>query len=215
MENEFNSVPFFSVVITTYNRCELLERALNSLLYQTEKDWEAIIIDDGSTDGTDRYISSYIKSYPQIRYFRHTRRGAPLSKNAGIQLASGRYITFLDSDDEFHPTHLHHRKKVLSNNPAIKLLYGGALIIGDQLVPDRKNPSKQINLSECVIGGTFFIERETAMLLKGFKNLPISEDAELFERIRDLNLLSMEVTEPTYIYHHETQNSITHQFILN
>lgn len=215
MKKELVSSPFFSVVIATYNRSLLLKRALNSLLAQTEKDWEAIIIDDESTDDTYEQILPYIESNKNIRYIRQTHKGAPISKNNGIYSAKGQFITFLDSDDEFSPQHLQSRRKILAENPEIKFLYGGSLIVGNQFVPDRNNLLKQIDLSECIIGGTFFIERNLAVLLKGFKDLPIGEDAELFERIINENVAGMEVNESTYIYHREINNSITHKFALN
>lgn len=215
MPAEIHSSPFFSVVIPTYNRSALLKRALNSLISQTEPDWEALIIDDESDDDTYTQVLPYLESHSKIKYIHQTHKGCPGSKNTGIFSARGRFITFLDSDDEFHPEHLQSRKHILHNNPAIKFLYGGARVIGNQMVPDRNDLSKQIALSECVIGGTFVLEREIAIFLNGFKDIAISEDAELFERIKNLGLAIMKITDPTYIYHREIQNSITHQFSSN
>jgi glycosyltransferase involved in cell wall biosynthesis len=94
------AIPFFSVIITTYNRADLLVRALDSLICQTENDWEAIIIDDGSNDDTAERISPFLNSEKRIVYIRQQRRGASVAKNTGIFLSKGKYITFLDSDDE-------------------------------------------------------------------------------------------------------------------
>ncbi len=125
--------------------------------------------------------------------------------------ATGRYITFLDSDDEFKPHHLESRKTILLQNPSVKFLFGGTKILGSRYVPDRFNYSKTISLKNCVIGGTFFIERNTVLSLKGFRDLPVGADADLFERARKENIYMMEVSQPTYIYHHETQDSITNR----
>ena len=88
------SSPFFSIVITTYNRVNLVKSAINSLILQTETDWEAIIVDDGSTDGTYEQIPLYIRDYTKIRYVRKGHSGGVQSKNKGISLAKGKYITF-------------------------------------------------------------------------------------------------------------------------
>lgn len=205
------SEPFFSVIITTYNRASLLTRALDSLISQTEKDWEAIIVDDGSNDETYCMIIPYLRSYRKIIYIRQSNRGSASAKNLGIRSAKGSFITFLDSDDEFRPHHLEARKEVLTENPSVKFLYGGSKIIGNQYVPDRFNLNKMISLDECVIGGTFCIERNTALILNGFRDFALGCDADLFERAQRNNIIMLEVDHPTYIYHHETTDSITNR----
>jgi hypothetical protein len=136
-----------------------------------------------------------------------------MSKNEGINLATGRFISFLDSDDEYGPEHLHSRKTILIQNPSVSFLYGGVKVIGNQFVPDRFNPEKRIHLSECVIGGTFFIDRVTLLRLKGFKNILLGTDSDLFERAVIAGVLMKETGLPTYIYHHETEDSITNMLL--
>lgn len=206
--------PFFSIVITTYNRAHLINRALHSLISQTEKDWEAIIVDDGSTDNTYEQVMPYIIGYAKIRYVRKTHSGGVQSKNKGISISNGKFVTFLDSDDEYSPNHLKFRKRLLLENPTIKLLYGGAKVIGNQYVPDRFDNSKKIHLSECVIGGTFFVERNSLISLNGFSEVPVGEDAVLFERAKEANIEMMEINLPSYIYHRESQDSITNRMLL-
>lgn len=84
-------VPFFSVIMPTYNREALIERAVSSLFRQTEKDWELIIIDDGSNDNTNERIRRIIAENPKapIRYSFHANRGTGLSRNAGLMQACG------------------------------------------------------------------------------------------------------------------------------
>ncbi len=205
---------FFSVVITTYNRAPLLKRALESLIYQTEKDWEAIIIDDGSSDNSKAYIQEYLDSYSEkIQYYKQENKGTVGAKNRGISLAKGKFITFLDSDDEYHPVHLESRKDILEKNPTLEFLHGGVKIIGNEYVPDRHNLGKLIHLSECVIGGTFFLKKELAISLEGFRPFHIGTDADLFERINKDQVEILKTDLPTYIYRRETDDSITHQFL--
>lgn len=204
---------FFSVIVTTYNRAAVLPRALDSLISQTEKDWEAIVVDDGSYDDTDAIITPYRKSFSSIRYMRQSHTGEAISKNTGIMSSAGRFITFLDSDDEYDPVHLESRKSVLLKNPFLKFIYGGVKIIGNQYVPDRFVQSRKIHLKDCVIGGTFFIERNTAVSTGGLKNILLGTDADLFDRLRNSGIAMMEVTYPTYIYHHDSEDSITNMML--
>jgi glycosyltransferase involved in cell wall biosynthesis len=201
--------PFFSVTITTYNRAELVKRALNSLLSQTEPDWEAIVIDDGSTDNTESVVKPYIESDTRIRYVFQKNKGYSLAKNSGIFLSKGKFITFLDSDDEYFPEHLATRKTLLQDHPETDFLYGGITIKGNQFVPDRFDNSKLIHLSDCVIGGTFFIKKELAFSLNGFNDIAMGSDADLFERINKTTAVIRETSIPTYLYHRETPDSLT------
>ncbi len=207
--------PFFSIVIATYNRANLVKRALKSLISQTETDWEAIIINDGSTDNTHEQILPYIKDYAKIRYVRKVHSGVVQSKNKGINLSNGKYISFLDSDDEYSSNHLKTRKQILLDNPTVKFLYGGVEIIGNQYVPDRFDHSKKIHLSKCVIGGTFFIERQSLISLSGFSEVPIGTDADLFERAENAKIKMMETNLPSYIYNRTSKDSITNRMLLS
>ena len=94
--------PFFSVVIPVYNRADVFAMALQSVLDQTEQDFEIIVVDDGSTDDPKSAIDRYSDS--RIRFLRQENKGGGAARNAGIDLARGRFIAFLDSDDWFLPT---------------------------------------------------------------------------------------------------------------
>lgn len=105
------AAPLFSVVIPVYNRASVLGHALRSVLAQSCQDFEIIVVDDGSTDDLKRIVDR--PSDPRIRFFRQNNRGGSAARNAGIDQARGRYIAFLDSDDEFLPHHLEAMKRLL------------------------------------------------------------------------------------------------------
>jgi len=214
IKNEAVDLPFFSVIITTYNRATLLKRALESLIAQTETDWEAIIVDDGSVDDTAFAVLPYLRDDSKITYFKQKNAGYSGAKNTGIFLSKGKFITFLDSDDEYAPTHLETRKAILLNHREVQFLHGGVKVIGSQYVPDRFNVNKMILLSDCEIGGTFFIKREVAISFNGFKELPLGSDGDFFERINKAGVRIMKTQIPTYIYHRETDDSITNNLML-
>ncbi|MCU0424331.1 MAG: glycosyltransferase family 2 protein [Candidatus Kapabacteria bacterium] len=199
--NNPNAAPFFSVIICTYNRAHLLPRALDSLLAQTETDWEAIIVDDGSTDGTEEVIQHYCPRYPNFSTVYHTNHGLVYSRNVGINLAKGRFVTILDSDDYYLLNHLELRKNILTKNHTIDFLHGGVEIIGDPFVPDRHNPRNMIHLQDCVVGGTFCIKRQVLLSLGGFPNGDYGTDAALFEQALQQNNIIIEHTNlSTYVY---------------
>jgi glycosyltransferase involved in cell wall biosynthesis len=208
-----DSQPFFSVIITTYNRANLITRALKSLILQTEKDWEAIIVDDESEDDTEFHVLPFTRIYRNISFVRQAHAGETAAKNTGLRSAKGRYVTFLDSDDEYDNQHLETRKAVLVMNPSLKFLYGGTEIIGNQFVPDRFDTNRKINLKNCVIGGTFFIDRKLFLSLNGFRNISLGTDADLFDRVKKSGVIMKEISKSTYIYHHETEDSITNKLM--
>lgn len=97
--------PFFSIIIPLYNRLHRIDRAVNSVMAQSFTDWELIIVDDHSTDGSWMHIQSYTD--PRITVMRNAVNSERcITRNNGIATAKGHYICFLDSDDHHLPDHL-------------------------------------------------------------------------------------------------------------
>ncbi|MGD2116516.1 MAG: glycosyltransferase [Acidobacteriota bacterium] len=93
--------PSFSVVVPTFDRAHVLRRAVRSVLRQEHRDFELLIVDDGSTDGTAEVVAEL--DDPRIRFLRQEHRGVSAARNLGISEAGGELVTFLDSDDEAAP----------------------------------------------------------------------------------------------------------------
>lgn len=203
---------FFSIVIATYNRNDLLARAVQSLLAQKEKDWEAIIVDDGSSDETYFYCINLCKNDTRFSYIYKQNEGPAYARESGIKLSKGRYVTFLDSDDEYEPDHLILRKRILIENPFIDFLYGGFRVIGSNFVPDLYNPNKMISIDQCVVGGTFFIRRTLIEKLGGIPKIEYGEDTRLYQLVKSKGLIVKKVDFPTYIYHREHLESRTKSY---
>jgi len=102
-----------SVIIPTYNRCDLLKRAINSVIKQTITPKEIIIVDNGSTDQTYQMVSSL---FPEINYFIEKKRGVSAARNKGILESKSKWIAFLDSDDAWKPTKLEKQMEYSSFN---------------------------------------------------------------------------------------------------
>lgn len=114
-----DSSPLVSVVIPTYNRAEYLPRAIKSVRNQTLDEYEIVIVDDGSTDETRQTVDRYLSDTGRITYLSHDRnRGPAAARNTGLEVAEGKYVSFLDSDDELKPTYLERSVRKLETLPA-------------------------------------------------------------------------------------------------
>lgn len=100
MTSSAEAAPLISVVLATYNRAHLIRRAVDSVIAQSLGDWELIVVDDASIDNTNAVLASYKDR--RIRYFRHElNKGSGGARNTGIVAARGRFLAFIDSDDEW------------------------------------------------------------------------------------------------------------------
>lgn len=203
--------PMFSIVLPTFNRRKLIQRAMTSILAQTFADWELIIVDDGSRDNTFEVVSPMILADRRIRYHYAANRGLAGARNTGLSMASGRYFTFLDSDDEYLPEHLAIRAEYLQEHPDAELLHGGLEVIGSEMVADKHDPAKLIPISECVVGGTFFIKRELATRLGGFREIPYGDDNDFFTRAEAMGASIHKIGIPTYRYNRTEADSLTNR----
>lgn len=109
--------PLVSVVVPTFDRARLVAEAIESALAQTMDDLEVIVVDDGSTDDTDRVVATY---GPPVRLLRQRNRGAAVARNRGVAAATGRYVAFLDSDDLWRPDKLEVEMAILAARPEVE-----------------------------------------------------------------------------------------------
>ncbi len=201
-------IPFFSVIVTAYNRSHIIVRALSSLIKQEEQDWECLIVDDGSTDDLAGSVYQFIQNDDRFRFIQHSHRGQAMTKNAGILASSGLYITFLDSDDEYAIEHLSIRKAILEEYPHLDLLHGGVSIVGDPFVPDMNDSSSLIHLNDCVIGGTFFFKKTSIQALGGFPYIDYGDDTELYKLSEQAGYTIAKTDHSSYIYHRDELDSL-------
>ena len=132
--------PFFSIIIPTYNRSDIIEKTLQSVLNQTFENFELIIVDDGSTDDTKETVSNIFDK--RLIYFKIENRERGAARNEGTKITRGKYVTFLDSDDLLLPTHFEEAYKFIRNHHPI--------IFHQQYQIVSQHNTKKIKLSESI-----------------------------------------------------------------
>jgi len=131
-------VPAVSVVIRAHNSRWRIDRAIASVLKQSTTDWELIVVDDGSTDGTSDWIRGAYAGERRMRLIAGmSRRGAAAAANIGVERARGARIGFLDSDDEWTPTFLATLGQALDDNPEAIAAYADHIQVWDEVALER------------------------------------------------------------------------------
>jgi glycosyltransferase involved in cell wall biosynthesis len=125
MEN----TPLVSIILPTYNRVNLISRAIDSVLAQTYSNWELIIWDDGSNDDTEKVVGS--NHDKRIQYFYDENHGVYYARNQAIRKSEGKYLAFLDSDDEWISEKLHIQVNTLEINPQVDLVFSDFINVNE------------------------------------------------------------------------------------
>src|SRR5262245_48027518 len=125
MGGEPTSRPAVTVILPTYNRASFLPGAFESLDSQSFKDWDLIVVDDGSTDNTREIVHAFERAGGRaMRYVHQTNRGAYAARNRGLDEATGKYVAFFDSDDVWLPHHLARCVTALEEHPEVDWVFG-------------------------------------------------------------------------------------------
>jgi len=137
---------FISLIIPVYNVEQYLEGCLNSVVAQTFHDYEVICVNDGSTDGSQAILEEFQKNHTQITIISQQNRGLSGARNAGIQIAKGDYLFFLDSDDWIEPTALEVLARQVSGEDMV-------CFNGRRFFEDRKTEEPDAGISESNLSG--------------------------------------------------------------
>lgn len=189
------NAPFVSVIIPTYNRGPLIAQAITSVLAQTCRDMELVVIDDGSTDNTREIVETYARqaSIP-VRYFYQENRGVPAARNSGLEVAGGELIAFLDSDDFWLPNHLEVCSGVLEDDKNCGAVFTDHAITtdGKTFIPTTAAAGKtseelyaRLVTHELVVHTDALLMRRAVFQALGefIPDLPGAEDWEMWTRI--------------------------------
>lgn len=199
-----------SVIIPTYNRAEKVVRAIDSVLRQTYKDFEIIVFDDGSTDNTEEVIGA-ITDKRLVFIPGKINRGAGAARNEGVKHAKGKYIAFLDSDDEWLPEKLEKQLEYIKCHPEVGMVYGKMHVIDSEREGDFPNAGIEGELEGNIylwllrrntIGApTMFIKKECFDAIGGFdESLKCLEDWEFSVRFAKEYRIGY-IDEPLIVVH--------------
>ncbi len=199
-------MPFFSIIIPTYNRAHIIKRPIESVINQTYSDWELIIVDDGSTDDTKVIVDSYQDE--RIRYIWQENQERNAARSKGISVALAEWICFIDSDDEYYPNHLATFFEAIQEFPEYKIFYTETEFIAQNgSVKGKSNYAGNINkighpdsLWLASIHNTVFDEVQLPVHLVSSEDFYFMALAASIFEIKKLGIV-------TYRYHHEVSNN--------
>jgi glycosyltransferase involved in cell wall biosynthesis len=124
-------MPFFSIIIPTYNRAELIKPTLDSVLSLSYQYWECTVVDDGSTDHTKEVVQAYCEKDDRFQYVYQENAERSAARNKGIRHSKGAWVCFLDSDDLYEPTYLEELHNFISENTIPSLIISDFSILQD------------------------------------------------------------------------------------
>jgi glycosyltransferase involved in cell wall biosynthesis len=181
-------MPTVSIILPTYNREKFLPEAFAAIAAQAFTDWELIVVDDGSTDGTPELVPRLTADFAQpVRYISQENQGAYGARNTGLDHATGKYIAFYDSDDLWLPHHLQDCVAALEANPDVDWVYGACRMMDHAT-------------GEELAASTFYVNGQP----RPFLNLKARE-AEKLRIIEDDRVLECMISQGTY---NGLQNSV-------
>ena len=214
------AVPLVSVIVPTYNRADMVLRAVHSILGQTEPDFEVLIVDDGSSDGTAAVLGSV--DDPRVQVLETDHAGVCHARNLALATARGAWVAFLDDDNEWRPTYLERQLAAAASMPEAVAVYCPAQafdddtgtwgertpwysISGDLFAPMMRRGYPRVSAT--------MVRRATLAELGGFSpDLPAASDCELFVRVGLQGKFAWN-PEPLAIRHQHGRGQLSTQWV--
>ncbi len=207
-----------SVIIPTYNRQRSLMRAIQSVLQQTCKDFELLVVDDGSTDDTQNLLSKITDS--RVRIFRTENRGVSAARNLAIKEAEGEWVAFLDSDDEWLPQKLERQIELLQKDSSLRWVHGEEIWIrnGSRVNPMQKHKKSGgdifINsLKLCCVSPSAVVLQKSLFAEVGYfrEDFPVCEDYDLWIKLAERHPVGF-VEEPLVVKYGGHEDQLSRKF---
>lgn len=214
--------PLVSVIIPAYNRAGKISAALQSVQAQTYSNWEAIVVDDCSTDDTCAVVSRMAQSDPRIRLLKHSQnRKAQAARNTGIRSAKGEWIAFLDSDDEYLPDSIQGRLTVAEKEKA-QVIHSECYILkpGEEkqlykLRPLSGNIYKAVLEKEGPVFPALLVKKEALEQIGLLdENIKAYQEWDTAIRLAKNNRFAF-CPKPTFIYDYRCDDSMSRDSVLN
>lgn len=217
-----------SVVIPTYKRSDYLKRAIDCVISQTYTNWELLVVDDNDDDSKDREeTETFMKRYaddPKVKYLKHNKnKGGGAARNTGIINSTGRYVAFLDDDDEWLPTKLEEQVACFERaNDNVAVVYTGTRKVdstsgstesGQVTLPEYRGYLSHHLLNGNCVGTTSTVMCKTQVLTEvSFdESLPAAQDWDLYLRLAEKYEFDY-VAKPLVIFNAHKGERITKDF---
>lgn len=204
-----------SIIVPVYNTQDYLDKCLQSIIDQTYKNIEIIIIDDGSSDNSRQIIEKYMKIDKRISYYYQVNSGVSVARNNGIEKSSGNYIAFIDSDDYIDKNFVSKLYSAISNEDVfsicgtISVSYDGK----ETHTPAEKiliDTFRRIARNRRLINKKILLESKIK-----FPNLKICEDLEFYSKLMLYNDMKYSIVDECLYYYVQRQNSLIHTYNKN
>lgn len=209
--------PIVSVIIPTFNRDNLILRALASLEVQSFTNFEVIVCDDGSTDDTEEIVTTYARNFSRypLRYIRFTHRGVARARNIGVYFANGRYIALLDSDDTYHPHKLEAQVEKMEQHQDAVFCYTGYQLMDTNLCIDPGIFEYNRFIAGNYLCCASVLMRRSAVIKAGSYNpgLQLAEDWDLLIRLAKRGSV-LHIPDSMYEYYTHTDQITARYSIL-
>lgn len=195
-----------SIIMPAYNCEKYVFEAINSVLAQTYKNWELLVLDDGSKDNTLQIIEEFSRKDSRIKAFPNRKNmGVSATRNRGIELASGDWIAFLDSDDMWEPLKLEKQFEVVENK-SVEFLFTGSSYVNEEGEPFKglfeipeKVTYKKLRNQNVISCSSVLVKKKYFENIKMEKD-EMHEDYAVWLRILKLGVTAYGVNEPLLIY---------------
>ena len=179
------TTPILSIIMPCYNQAQYIDEAIQSVIRQTYKDWELIIVDDGSTDDSFSIAKRYAQSDSRIKAFSQDNGGPSKARNNGVKRSSGKYIMFFDSDDRLAPQYLDIGVQYMTSHPECTVFYSRLKRFGkmnDEVGIHFISYEQELCVSSLFL--TCIIKRSDFVRIGGFdEQMKGYEDWEMFIRL--------------------------------
>jgi glycosyltransferase involved in cell wall biosynthesis len=191
-----SSIPRISVIIAAYNAADTLETTLASVAAQTYRDFELVVVDDGSTDATPALLTRFEGVHPWMRWLRQSNAGAAAARQRAIAEARGTFVAFLDADDLWLTDKLAMQMAVFDRNPAVTLVYSderdfsgegdAALTRFQQKPPARGRILSRLFFGNFILNSTVVVRRDALLAVGGFDTAhQVHEGIDLWLRLAE------------------------------
>lgn len=208
--------PLVTIMMPVFNGNRLIRASIDSLLAQTYSNWECVIVDDGSTDGTSVYLDSLTDKRFIVHHF-PKNMGRPLARQKALELAKGKYLAMLDAEDLYSPQKLERQVCLMENHPEISLVCSSICSFGTATNLLRKRGAAKLEIVK-FSGRNVPVHASSMLLLKRAQqfqyntSLNLGEDADFLSRyLIDCKYL----LDPEILYYYSEFDSVSKTKILN